>query len=212
MFSGIIDPRPVRGTMCCFNHGHGAAYNNLVLEQAADYFRDTCGRQDGSPAGTGADARTTHKSELNPTVSELSDSETKENGRLDIHARVQETSLMLFLRPDPVSPLYRTLASLTVNNRAYQFSIARTDGWLGYFGSPRNAAPLLRRKTSDVALRTHRPSGARHPSTASWTRDTSRATQAGCSRTKRYRLAIVVRQEVGKYEPRGKTEVAGGAH
>ena len=64
----------------------------------------------------------------------------KENGRLDIHAGFEETSVMLFLRPDLVSPAYGTLPPLTVNNRADQFSIARADGWPGYLGSPRLAS------------------------------------------------------------------------
>ena len=56
------------------------------------------------------------------------DAQLKENGALDIHAGYEETSLMIFLRPDLVSPIYRQLAPLTVNQPGERFSIARAEG------------------------------------------------------------------------------------
>lgn len=121
------------------NHGHGGPYNNLMLDQAGEYFRDTYG-------GT-----MVHLRGLEPTEEQLravkftepmpppAQNEVQENGKLDIHAGFEETSVILFLRPDLVGPTYKQLSPLTVNSREDQFRLARTDGWLGYLGSPRLA-------------------------------------------------------------------------
>jgi creatinine amidohydrolase len=136
------------------NHGHGAPINNLVLEQSGDYFRDTYG------------GRMVHLRGLEPTAEQLSkigftvpfpapgDAETKENGKLDIHAGFEETSVMLFLHPELVDPVYKTLTPRAVNSVAEQFAIARAEGWPGYLGSPRiaTAAYGARRQTWRAGL------------------------------------------------------------
>jgi hypothetical protein len=79
------------------------------------------------------------KLKLKPPQPGLSELESKENGVLDIHAGFDETSRLMFLRPDLVNPIYRTLPPFTVNNSAELFRVAKAANWLGYIGSPRRA-------------------------------------------------------------------------
>jgi creatinine amidohydrolase/Fe(II)-dependent formamide hydrolase-like protein len=121
-------------------HGHGAPYHNLMLDQAGEYFRDT---YDGG--------RMVHLRGLLPTREQmarlgltppglnLSEAEKKEIGDIDEHAGFDETSRLMFLRPDLVSPIYGRLEPRTTNNPAEFFSVARADNWLGYLSSPRLA-------------------------------------------------------------------------
>jgi len=119
-----------------------------MLEQAGDYFRDTYGGRMIHLRGLEPTQDQLSKAGFNQPFPNLTDAETKENGKLDIHAGFEETSVMLFLRPDLVTPIYRTRPPLTVNNRAEQFTIARANDWPGYLGSPRiaNAAYSSRRQ------------------------------------------------------------------
>lgn len=126
-------------------HGHGAPFHNLMLDQACDYFRDTY------------DARMVHLRGLMPTSEQLaklnlpgppdlnqfSETERNEIGAMDEHAGFDETSRLLFLRPDLVSPVYRQLPPQTTNNPAEFFKVARIKGWLGYLSSPRLANPNI---------------------------------------------------------------------
>lgn len=136
------------------NHGHGAPYNNLALDQAGEYFRDTYGGIMVHLRGLEPTDEQLSKAKFTLPFPNLTEAETMENGKLDPHAGFEETSVMLFLRPELVSPLYKTLASLTVNKPADQFALARTDNWLGYLGSPRigNAAYGARRQQWRASL------------------------------------------------------------
>ncbi|MDQ4121796.1 MAG: creatininase family protein [Acidobacteriota bacterium] len=136
------------------NHGHGAPYNNLALDQVGEYFRDTYGGIMVHLRGLEPTAGQLLKARFTSPFPQLTQAETKENGKLDPHAGFEETSVMLFLRPDLVSPFYKTLAPLTVNKPADQFALARSDNWLGYLGSPRigNAAYGARRQQWRAAL------------------------------------------------------------
>jgi creatinine amidohydrolase len=120
-------------------HGHGAPHNNLALEQSGEYFRDTYGGRMVHLIGLQATKEQLLKAKLGATFPEYTETETKENGRLDIHAGFEETSVTLFLHPELVSPIYKTLPSLTVNNPSDQFRFARQSDWLGYLGAPRMA-------------------------------------------------------------------------
>ncbi|HEX8176474.1 MAG TPA: creatininase family protein [Pyrinomonadaceae bacterium] len=121
-------------------HGHGAPFHNLMLDEACDYFRDTYG------------GRMIHLRGLEPTVEQLAklnlparpdfgltEPEKKEVGNIDEHAGFDETSRLLFLRPDLVSPIYKLLQPQTTNNFMEFFKVARTAGWPGYLSSPRVA-------------------------------------------------------------------------
>jgi len=134
-------------------HQHGALKHQLGLDQASDYFTDT---YDGkmvhltglvSPAPSAPNLR-------------LTDEERRENG-LDVHAGMNETSRILFLRPDLVQSGYRDAqAESGASWRELVDRGARSD-WPGYFGSPRLAqawrgAEIMRTKAqelSDLAVR-----------------------------------------------------------
>jgi creatinine amidohydrolase len=120
-------------------HGHGAPFHNLMLDQAGDYFRDTYGGRMINLHGLTPTAEQLTKLYLAPPKFNLSETETREIGAMDEHAGFEETSRLMFLRPDLVSPVYSRLAPLTINNPIEFFKTARADGWLGYLGSPRLA-------------------------------------------------------------------------
>ena len=117
-------------------HGHGAPHNNLALEQAGDYFRDTYGGRMIHLVGLRPTPEQYAKAKLTVLYPELTEAEEKENGP-DIHAGYDETSALLFLRPDLVSPIYKQLPPLTVSSPAVQYKIANAPDWPGYLGSPR---------------------------------------------------------------------------
>jgi creatinine amidohydrolase len=111
-------------------HVHGAPNHNRMLDQAGDYFRDTYGGRMvhlmGLMASRGAQASS-------PT-----EVERKEDG-FSVHAGAVETSALLFLRPDLVSPLVSQASTQTGQNWDDLVRLARAPGWPGYFGSPRLA-------------------------------------------------------------------------
>lgn len=121
-------------------HGHGAPFHNLMLDQAGDYFRDTYG------------GLMVHLRELEPTAAQLSRlnlsppdlnlsvAEMREIGNIDEHAGFNETSRLMFLRPDLLSPAYKSLPQQTTNNLSEFVGVARADGWPGYLSSPRLAS------------------------------------------------------------------------
>jgi hypothetical protein len=55
------------------------------------------------------------------------------------HAGVRETSHILFLRPDLVSPAYKNAPPLPARDQKHRVEIAKADDWPGYWGSPRLA-------------------------------------------------------------------------
>ncbi|HYN84905.1 MAG TPA: creatininase family protein [Pyrinomonadaceae bacterium] len=122
-------------------HGHGAPYHNLMLDQAGEYFRDT---YDGGMMvhlrGLLPTPEQLAKLGLTPPNLNLSDAARNEIGRLDEHAGFDETSRLMFLRPDLVSPTYGELVPLTVNDFVKFFSAARVEKWPGYLSSPRLAS------------------------------------------------------------------------
>lgn len=120
-------------------HGHGAPYHNLMLDQAGDYFRDTYGGRMVHLRGLVPTAEQLAKLKLVPPKLNLSESEKKEIGDMDEHAGFDETSRLMFLRPDLVSPVYSRLEPRTTNNPAEFFKAARTGQWPGYLSSPRLA-------------------------------------------------------------------------
>jgi len=120
-------------------HGHGAPYHNQMLDQTGDFFRDTYGGRMVNLHGLEPTAEQLAKLKLTPPNLNLSDAEKKENGIFDVHAGLEETSRLMFLRPDLVSPIYSKLPSIPANNPVELFQISKTKDWLGYIGSPRLA-------------------------------------------------------------------------
>jgi creatinine amidohydrolase/Fe(II)-dependent formamide hydrolase-like protein len=122
-------------------HGHGAPFHNLMLDQAGDYFRDTYGGRMVHVRGLEPNAEQSAKLNLPkpPDMNLFSAAERREIGAMDEHAGFDETSRLLFLRPDLVSPVYRRLPPQTTNNPVEFFNVARLVGWRGYLSSPRLA-------------------------------------------------------------------------
>lgn len=121
-------------------HGHGSPFHNLMLDQAGDYFRDTYGGRMVQLHGLVPTEAQLSKLGLAPLSLDLPAAMTKEIGAMDEHAGFEETSRLIFLRPDLVSPNYTRLAPRTVNGPIEFFKIARSEGWDGYLSSPRLAA------------------------------------------------------------------------
>lgn len=113
-------------------HGHGAPNHNRALDQAGDYFREVYGGRMVSLAG------------LMPVVAawdgKKTEGERQEDG-LPIHAGMDETSMVLALRPDLVGPAYKTARPFSGEKMEDLIRIARGKDWPGYFGSPRLARP-----------------------------------------------------------------------
>jgi creatinine amidohydrolase/Fe(II)-dependent formamide hydrolase-like protein len=122
-------------------HGHGAPYHNLMLDQAGEYFRETYeGGRMVHLRGLLPTPEQLTRLGLTPPSLNLSEAERKEVGEMDEHAGFDETSRLMFLRPDLVSPVYSRLAPLTTNNPVEFFKVARTENWPGYLSSPRLAS------------------------------------------------------------------------
>jgi creatinine amidohydrolase/Fe(II)-dependent formamide hydrolase-like protein len=116
---------------------HGAPQHNRALDQASDFFRDTYG---GSMV---------HLWGLVPVLGgwgralvTLSDAEKKEEG-VSLHAGMDETSLLLHLRPNLVSPTYKEAPVVTGHSLRESFEVAKAVDWPGYLGSPRLASARL---------------------------------------------------------------------
>lgn len=111
-------------------HGHGAPNHVRALDQAGDYFRDTYG------------GRMVNLTGLLPVVSawdgKKTDAERKEDG-LPIHAGMDETSMMLAVRPDLVNPNYKIAKPFASDKMEDLITIAQAKDWPGYLGSPRLA-------------------------------------------------------------------------
>ena len=122
-------------------HGHGAPFHNLMIDQAGDYFRDTYGGRMIHIRGLLPTAEQLAKLNLQkpPDMNVFSEAQKAEIGAMDEHAGFDETSRLMFLRPDLVSHVYKQLPPQTTNNPTEFFKVARESGWRGYLSSPRVA-------------------------------------------------------------------------
>jgi creatinine amidohydrolase len=120
-------------------HAHGSPFHNLMLDQASDYFRDSYGGRMVHLRGLEPTPEQLAKLKLSPPKLNLSESENKENGSFDVHAGLDETSRLMFLRADLVDPIYRTLQPFPANNPTELFQVGKSSNWKGYIGSPRLA-------------------------------------------------------------------------
>lgn len=132
---------------------HGPAINRRITDEASQYFEDIYG---------GKMVNLTGVAHPDPPAKEkpLSDGEREEDG-LGVHAGLDETSRMKYLRPDLVRPEHTGAAPVTANSDGDFESIAMEDDWPGYFGSPRLARADIgedlmnaqAENASDLALR-----------------------------------------------------------
>ena len=120
-------------------HGHGGPYHNLILDQAGDYFRDTYGGTMVNLHGLEPTPVQSSKLKLTGLNLGLTELEKREIGVMDDHAGFDETSRLLFLRPDLIDLGYRSLMPITANDPEQLFKVAGAADWPGYVGSPRLA-------------------------------------------------------------------------
>jgi len=118
-------------------HVHGAPLHNRALDQAGDYFHDVYG------------GRMVHLWGLIPVLGGwgsalqgLTDAQKKEEG-VSLHAGMDETSLLLYLKPELVSPLYKEAPIVTGATLAQAFDATKPASWPGYLGSPRQSSIAL---------------------------------------------------------------------
>ena len=116
-------------------HLHGAPNHNRALDQAGEYFHDSYRGHMVNLTGLlpAREARADTAQQL------MSEAERQEEG-FAVHASMNETSRLLFLRPDLVHPAYKKAPPHTGRNMDDLILIAKAENWPGYFGSPRLAS------------------------------------------------------------------------
>lgn len=117
-------------TIFVFN-SHGSPSHNWALLEAADYFND---QYDGTMV-----ILTSLNFETPNRPQSLNQAELSESGA-DVHAGENETSRMLFLRPNFLHDDFETARPFTAGSIDSLTGVAEAPGWLGYFGSPRLAS------------------------------------------------------------------------
>jgi len=132
---------------------HGAPAHNRALLDAAEYYEHRFG-------GTMAVLTSLIHEDGMRVPDHLSPEHTLENG-MDVHAGEEESSQMLFLRPDLVHADLFDAPAYAASSPEDLIQIAESSGWRGYFGSPRLASAAAgalvvdfrTRQTIDLALR-----------------------------------------------------------
>ena len=127
-------------------HLHGGSAHNQALNQAGDYFEDTYKGHminlTGHPLAFEA-----RRDEVFKLMSE----EERREDASSTHAGLNETSRLLFLRPDLVNPAYKNAPPITPRDAKHRLEIAKAEGWPGYFGSPRLASAAFGAKAWRIA-------------------------------------------------------------
>lgn len=111
-------------------HLHGAPNHSRALDQAGDYFRDSYG------------GRMVHLAGLQSVFATLDGTKSVGERAIDglpIHAGMDETSLLLYLRPDLVRPGFARARDQSDSTMDGLIARARDGKWPGYFGAPRLA-------------------------------------------------------------------------
>jgi creatinine amidohydrolase/Fe(II)-dependent formamide hydrolase-like protein len=131
VFMDLADELGAQGFRWVFIvHLHGAPNHSRALEQAGDYFHDVYGGQ------------MVHLGGLMPVFSAIEgpkSSAARHEDGLPIHAGMDETSWVLFLRPDLVRQSYRSARPQADTVMEGLVRLAKAPNWPGYFGSPRLA-------------------------------------------------------------------------
>jgi creatinine amidohydrolase/Fe(II)-dependent formamide hydrolase-like protein len=109
---------------------HSSPLHNLALDQAADFFIDTYGGKMVNLPGL--------EPEDAPQPPRLSEESHRHSG-IDIHAGLSESSRILFLKPQLVSPAIASAPSHAAMTGPELGAVAQKPGWPGYFSTPRLA-------------------------------------------------------------------------
>jgi creatinine amidohydrolase/Fe(II)-dependent formamide hydrolase-like protein len=112
---------------------HGARFHNEALDQACAYFNDSY------PAKKMVALTALEYNTWKDKTAILEEKEAEENG-IDIHAGMDETSRMLFNRPELVNEGYKTAVPFTVRRWDDFVQVTENKNWKGYYGSPRLAS------------------------------------------------------------------------
>ena len=132
VFMDLADALGTQGFRWVFIvHLHGAPNHSRALDQAGDYFHDVYG------------GWMVHLAGLNSVLSAISVPKSRENEAEDgfaIHAGMDETSWMLFLRPSLVDPAFRRAQPAAAAKMEGLVAVAKARDWPGYLGSPRLAS------------------------------------------------------------------------
>jgi len=114
-------------------HVHGAGLHNRALDQASNYFQDVY------------HGRMVHLWGMVPVIGAwgkamepLPAAVKKEDG-VSLHGGMDETSLMLYLRPDLVASDYKKAPVRTGATLDQSMAVTHEADWPGYVGSPRLA-------------------------------------------------------------------------
>jgi hypothetical protein len=107
------------------------------LDEAADFFNHTYG-------GAMVHLFGLHllRTCCAATAQMLGEEELRENG-FGVHADAEETSALLFLRPELVDPGYKRARSVSGNDLLELSRLAKQPGWPGYIGAPRFASAAI---------------------------------------------------------------------
>jgi len=137
-------------------HLHGGTAHNGALNQAGDYFDETYKGHMVNLTGhpLAFEARRDEVFKL------MSEEERREDAS-STRAGLNETSRLLFLRPDLVNPDYKNAPPITPRDQKHRIEMAKEENWPGYFGSPRLASASFGAKawrqvssgTIDLALK-----------------------------------------------------------
>jgi len=111
-------------------NAHLGLSHNRILNQAGDYFHDTYG---GHMVNLAALIYRP------PGQSQTRSEEEQREDAGSTHAGASETSLLLYFRPELVSPGYKNATPLPARNQKQRNEIAKATDWPGYWGSPRLA-------------------------------------------------------------------------
>lgn len=111
---------------------HGPFVNKRMTDQVSRYFEDTYG-------GTMVNLTGVVDPEAPAEPREIPESHRKENG-LAVHAGLEETSWMMYVRPDLVEDGLRDAQPVTASEWDDYAHLSNEEHWPGYFGSPRLAA------------------------------------------------------------------------
>ena len=115
--------------------GHGAPAHGIATNEACDFVSEQFGVKMLHVTGLfGADPQIQARG-AQMRAAFFSAAQIESFG-MDVHAGVAETSGMLAIRPDLVSPEYRTLPSQAGTSLEELRVIATSPGWQGYLSSP----------------------------------------------------------------------------
>jgi creatinine amidohydrolase/Fe(II)-dependent formamide hydrolase-like protein len=119
-------------------HVHGSPLHLRAINDAGDFFHEAYGGWmvnlwDLVPVISGWGTA---------MASAMNEKEKAEDGA-SLHGGADEHSLILYLKPELVSPHYRHAAVVAGRSATESFNLARRSGWPGYIGSPRLASAKL---------------------------------------------------------------------